>query len=111
MDSRTWRASIAHRAADCRECHEGAYADKAQTTVEGLDKEILVPGIANCVQCHAPAGTKDNKRVGGVRFECSECHKYHNGDAPLQGPGAIDLAPKQPLKLSEFLSGTGPEKH
>jgi hypothetical protein len=100
-----------HRAVDCRECHEGAYADKAQTTVDGLDKEILVPGIANCVQCHAPIGKNSTgQRVGGVRFECGECHKYHNGDAPLQGPGAIILAPKQPMKLSEFLSGTGPEK-
>ena len=42
---------------------------------------------------------------GGVRHGCTDCHRYHNGDLPLQGRGANARNAAQPLDLSEFLKG------
>jgi hypothetical protein len=56
---------------DCRECHATAYTSKDH-------RDILVPGIENCKQCHAEGGkTTDGKTP---RFDCTECHRYHHGD-------------------------------
>ncbi len=99
-----------HRALDCKACHEGAYPDsKVDDRHDPYQTrkadQILVPNLDNCVQCHAPAATVAGKRQGGARSNCTECHKYHHGDAPLQGLGAEALNPKQPLTLPQFLSG------
>jgi hypothetical protein len=63
----------AHRAVDCRECHQAAYA----STQHG---DVVIAGVQNCVQCHSA--------TGGARFNCTECHNYHHGEAPLAGRGA-----------------------
>ena len=76
-----------HRSYDCRLCHAAAYpddpaADGTHTGSYGspLDNSIvMIAGRESCTQCHAPsrydAATKTT--VGGVRFDCVECHGYH----------------------------------
>ena len=51
-----------HRAMKCADCH--ANAEKSQTS-----RDVLLPGIDNCMRCHAP---------GGSRSDCTECHQYHH---------------------------------
>jgi hypothetical protein len=91
-----------HRALECSACHAGAYP--GNTT----GAETLVPGIANCVQCHAPQRHEGGKLVGGARFDCTECHRYHHGDAPLEGLGAGARGPGEKLTVQQFLSGSNP---
>ncbi len=47
-------------------------------------------GVASCQRCHAPAGYDGANPVGGARHDCTECHRYHNGDAPRKGLGASE---------------------
>jgi hypothetical protein len=89
----------AHRAVDCRQCHYKAYTSTRSS-------DILIPGIDNCLQCHSPARTVEGKAQGGVRFDCTECHRYHHGEQPLQGIGARARKPAVEFKdVQEFLSG------
>jgi hypothetical protein len=90
-----------HRAVDCRACHANASDSTTQA-------DVLIPGIANCRQCHAPPGHANGQATGGVRHDCTECHRYHNGDQPLQGLGARNRDPQRPLDAKQFLQGTGP---
>lgn len=93
----------AHRAVDCRECHERAYADSGKASTDARD--VLIPGIDNCRQCHAPPTHSGGMAHGGARFNCTECHRYHNGDHPLQGIGARSRDAKDKLKVQQFLKG------
>ncbi len=52
-----------HRLLDCVACH----ADAEKSTVS---RDVLLPGIGNCRECHMPAV--------GARSDCVECHRYHN---------------------------------
>ena len=63
----------------------------------------MIPKVDNCKSCHAPAATFGHS--GGVRHDCAECHRYHNGDRPLQGLGAARRDPIDPLTLSDWLKG------
>lgn len=88
-----------HRAVDCKACH-----DKAMTSEKRGD--ILVPGIDNCRQCHVPTRRDAMGRlVGGVRHDCTECHRYHNGDEPLSGVGARKQDPRKEIAIDKFLQG------
>ena len=55
---------------------------------------MLIAGVKTCRACHAPAGMKVELPSGqpaaaaGIRHGCVDCHRYHNGDHPLQGLGA-----------------------
>lgn len=74
----------AHRAVACRDCHAQAYAEKDLPS----DKQtVMLPGRDVCLACHAPASSSGTVH-GGARFDCVECHRFHNGDEPLQGMGA-----------------------
>ena len=72
-----------HRGYDCRLCHAAAYPDDVATGLTAgspLDNAVvMIAGRESCTECHAPsrydAATK--KMVGGVRFDCVECHGYH----------------------------------
>jgi hypothetical protein len=83
---------VAHRAVDCKQCHARAYPDAADASRVHTDVLIAVGpegnsvGLALCQRCHAPAAADH----GGARFNCTECHTYHNGGAEhrLQGLGA-----------------------
>jgi len=90
----------AHRAVDCLQCHQGAPGSESAT-------DVLLPGVQNCLQCHGPQRMKNGALVGGARFDCVECHRYHNGEAPLQGLGAArrGVPPEKRLSPLEFLSG------
>jgi hypothetical protein len=66
-----------HRAQQCGDCHAAATTSETHT-------DVLIPDRDHCVKCHAPttsAGT------AGARFNCTECHLYHNGDHRLNGVG------------------------
>jgi predicted CXXCH cytochrome family protein len=107
----------AHRAMECRECHAAAYADDTKyvrlssLTSSGYVrlesptyKQALIPERELCLKCHAPfqAGPRPS---GGARFDCAECHRYHNGSAPLAGSGAQAESPVRKLKQEEFEAG------
>jgi hypothetical protein len=66
---------VAHQSMQCRDCHAGAYSDSPAASTHGSD--IMIPGIANCVQCHAPRSAQ----AGGARYDCTECHGYHGREA------------------------------
>lgn len=94
----------AHRATSCKECHPGA-----QSSITNAD--VLVPDRDNCVKCHASRTIVAGKVQGGVRFDCAECHRYHNGDNPWQGLGATSRgAPSRGADdngrdIDQFLNG------
>jgi len=67
-----------HRAMSCESCHAGAANSMMET-------DVLIPKREKCLECHAPTS---NFGTPGARFNCTECHLYHNGDNNLQGVGA-----------------------
>jgi hypothetical protein len=100
----------AHRAVDCRACHARAYPDskdeKGTPNASWKQADVLLPGIETCLKCHAPPSTSGKEVRGGARFDCTECHRYHNGDQPLQGIGAKARGARQPGSIEDFLSGS-----
>jgi hypothetical protein len=93
---------LSHRAVTCRECHPAAYPDatgKASTS----SADVMIPGIGKCVTCHAPASTVAGQAQGGVRFNCTVCHRYHNGDHALKGLGASERGAKQRRSTTDLL--------
>jgi hypothetical protein len=88
----------AHRLLDCLRCHA-----EAQTSEKSSD--VLLPGIKTCVPCHSPREYQDGKLRGGARFDCTECHRYHHGDEPLQGIGAARRGAASGVDIDQFLSG------
>jgi hypothetical protein len=99
---------VSHRAMDCRSCHPNVYPTlpdgKENPNASVKKDDINLPDIKNCQQCHAPAQTVSGKRVGGVRDDCTGCHTYHHGAAPLQGLGAAARDPKPLIDVQEFLN-------
>ena len=102
-------AHTEHRGATCITCHPGTYAAPGPVLVEKEPVQIL--GIESCRACHSPLGTRvtlpDKTTIsgGGVRYGCTDCHGYHNGDHGLQGRGAQVGFPAKPRDLSDFLRG------
>lgn len=106
---------VAHRAVDCRECHPGAYPGAADAKKGLIELEpSFVPEVDKCMACHGPSREVNGRPVGGARADCVECHRYHNGAAPLQGIGAAARDPerhgdpKRWLNVEEFLRGKPP---
>jgi hypothetical protein len=93
---------VAHRAMNCKDCHAAAYDSVTH-------KDVLLPAIDNCRQCHAPQKSEGDKLIGGVRHGCTDCHNYHHGVAPLQGLGAVARDPKSLLDVQQFLRGAAPK--
>ena len=101
-------AHSAHRGVSCVECHANAYADSKNASTVATD--VLVPGIENCRQCHAPESRDGQGRsIGGVRSDCVECHRYHDGDHAPSSPGSIARNSKEARSALEFLSGSSPK--
>jgi Cytochrome c7 and related cytochrome c/Cytochrome c554 and c-prime len=73
----------AHRAAaKCEDCH--AQAIEKLTSADRLgkladDDRVMIPNIDNCIRCHAPRNERAG--TGGARFDCAQCHRYHNPPA------------------------------
>jgi hypothetical protein len=84
----------AHRAVQCAHCHA-----KAENST--LHTDVLIPDRDTCVQCHAP---KAKAGTLGARHNCTECHRYHNGEHPTQGIGAAKRRPKKLRDIDDFLS-------
>jgi hypothetical protein len=104
----------AHRALTCRECHERAFPDSphASGAAAGADshQDVLLPGIDTCRRCHSePTGTRAAAR-GGARTDCTECHRYHNGDHPLEGIGAVRRDARAGYSIKEFINGVQREQ-
>ena len=111
----------AHRGVSCRDCHSRSYAMEADGKTPVKDAswvatDYLNPGIDNCVQCHAPAPSAgwtggliggSANATGGASFNCTECHRYHNGDKPLEGLGASARNATASRSITEFLQGAG----
>jgi hypothetical protein len=91
----------AHRALDCLECHKKA----SSSTVSS---DVLIPGMDNCVKCHAPRSGSGAQARGGARFDCVECHRYHHGDEPLHGRGSSHrgLGGQKAMTVQDFLGGS-----
>jgi hypothetical protein len=96
-----------HRATTCATCHPGTAAAVARTGSLPDKEPIQIAGIETCKKCHAPARTApgDGLAGAGVKHGCTDCHRYHDGDHPLQGRGATSRDPVRPLTLDEFLKG------
>jgi hypothetical protein len=96
-------AHRAHRALDCRQCHPAAYADAPNPSRQS--KDVLIPQRDVCLECHSPSSQTGAAYTGGARFDCVECHRYHNGAAPLAGSGAQAERPARNLNLEGFIMG------
>jgi hypothetical protein len=53
-----------HVTVKCEDCHDARKSEQSA--------DLLIPGIANCRQCHAGAYAKDK-----VATTCISCHDYH----------------------------------
>lgn len=58
--------------AACLSCHAGALTSKAAT-------DVLVPGIANCRQCHGAPVKALFANAPKAGDGCDTCHAYHDG--------------------------------
>jgi hypothetical protein len=88
-----------HQALSCRECHAGAYSTST------VASDVLLPGIATCLNCHSPRADVAKARQGGAGYACTECHRYHNGDIPLEGRGALARDARAEMDIQDFLEG------
>ena len=76
-----------HRASDCRECHDAAYPNQIADIGGSLfpvgspldNQQVMIAGRHSCVRCHGPSkfDSATGTMIGGVRFDCVECHGYH----------------------------------
>jgi mono/diheme cytochrome c family protein len=72
----------AHGRYTCADCHNARQSDDA--------REILLPKIAACAECHGKS-PKQNAMAGSA--ECSECHSYHApGQASPKGADQEHIA-------------------
>ncbi|MDZ7687096.1 MAG: hypothetical protein U5O39_20830 [Gammaproteobacteria bacterium] len=51
--------------AACVSCHAAQTSEKSE--------DVLIPGLENCLQCHA----EDNTRQTNVTLTCRGCHEFH----------------------------------
>ena len=85
---------------DCRQCHAAAYADAPNPSRES--KDVLVPQRDVCLKCHSPPSQSESAAPGGARFDCVECHRYHNGRRHWRAGGAKAESPVRKLNREEF---------
>jgi hypothetical protein len=91
----------AHRAVDCATCHDVVEQSRDH-------HDVLLPGISTCLKCHGPAPSSlTGPASGGAGSGCTECHRYHNGDQPLQGLGASarGVSSHERLSVERFQRG------
>jgi hypothetical protein len=102
---------VAHRGLTCAACHPGTEGSFAPGDNVNEREPALIVGIKTCQACHAKAGTTvplpdgQMASAAGIRHSCVDCHRYHNGDRPLQGLGSPRRDPVQPLNLNEWFQG------
>ena len=93
----------AHRAMDCLLCHEQASRDRSRESDDR--KTAYMPDRSTCLLCHAPPSVEHGEARGGARFDCAECHRYHNGQNRMAGVGAEVECPIRKLSVGEFHNG------
>ena len=105
----------AHQAVECRSCHAPAHdSGKPAGGSEGGSRtlrngkatwtsheDILIAGIASCVECHAPPSRARGRPTGGAGVDCVECHTYHFGEP--SGAGRASGGPAR--DILHFLRG------
>ena len=64
--------------AACLACHGGALTSKAAS-------DVLIPGVANCRQCHGAAPRAIFADAPKAGASCDTCHAYHDGVNPHPG--------------------------
>ncbi len=104
-----------HRGATCNACHPGTKARTIDPVEAAKPEPVQILGLLSCRTCHSPTSTRvsveDEGGVeiktsgGGVRSNCTDCHRYHHGDHPMQGRGAASWFPKQPREIADWLRG------
>ncbi len=101
----------AHRALDCRECHDRAFHDsRDKKGPSKVNDDVLLPRIETCAKCHSPALDSDDGTLRGARFDCSECHRYHGGDSPAHARGALTRGALDRRDIHAFLTGAPGER-
>jgi hypothetical protein len=99
----------AHRGATCASCHPGTAGATISPVDAAKPEPVQILGLETCRACHAPLGTKvtlpggETLLGGGTRHGCTDCHRYHHGDQPLQGRGGDSWFPKDPRTLADWL--------
>jgi hypothetical protein len=102
---------VSHRGLTCASCHPGTDRPAAAPAVVNEVEPVAILGADSCRACHAPAGTRvaqadgTTTSAGGIRHNCTDCHRYHNGDRPLHGMGSPFRDPKEHQPLADFLRG------
>lgn len=104
-----------HRGATCASCHPGTGARSVSWQDAAKPEPVQILGRDSCRTCHSPTSSKvevfdaEGKKVerpgGGIRSNCTDCHRYHHGDQPLQGRGADSWEPKEKRDLADWLKG------
>lgn len=61
---------VAHDEVSCESCHKSENHSVRESTET---EDVLMPGIAQCRDCHT-----DTKTKGKVQSECVMCHSYHD---------------------------------
>lgn len=101
---------VGHRAMKCAECHKNYAGDTSYDPSSGAlrwedpeqwddpksgikQPKVDIAGVEECQKCHSPAREENGVQFGGVRHDCTDCHRYHNAEFPLQGMGAINRDP------------------
>jgi len=85
----------------CRECHAKEIDPNASRT----SSDVLLPKIGKCRECHGPPLREDGPEVHRADFRCTECHRYHGGDAHGQGAVASVRGASIESSLGRFLLG------
>jgi hypothetical protein len=68
------------RTLDCRDCHAAAYPGEQVAHTASTVSGPMVPGRETCIRCHGPREDASEPPRGGARFDCVECHRFHNRD-------------------------------
>ncbi len=76
----------AHRPLACAECHKAAASSET--------KDVLLPSMTTCRDCH--------RGKGGARNGCVECHRYHDKAKERDADG--------PFNVKQLLTGVGQKR-
>lgn len=79
------------RGISCKECHAAAYPTTEQDLDRGLQMKrqgaevVMIGNLKECRQCHTPKPEPKFADAGlQAKFDCTECHTYHNGPVGMK---------------------------
>ena len=110
-------AHSAHRFLAYTQCHPAADgtanaaaanddASPSELRWTKATKDVMMPDIASCRTCHAPAQMHGSThKSGGAWFDCTMCHLYHDPpDHGHEGGAFVRDEIPRPLQIKDFLS-------